>query len=273
MRKSFLLIVEGEKTEKDIFESVLTRYGFQVDRREKINIKLDSISDYAEKEVLEDSEYSKIEMSDKADRVVIVQGSKNRIYELLDDYNKNKDSFEQLFKSFGEIFVGIFFIYDIDHTSNEALKEMFDKYQDETSGLLLVSSPCIEVLADTDRVEELCVSHLDEYKKIMNSIITPKTHNSVKNYIINHFEELIIHFINKNYKESKSSNILDHPQFVIEQINKYNDRSALDGSVIFRYFTTVIYVCIAYMKGLHKEFDNVQTVIEYFEQMKNKQIK
>ena len=40
--------------------------------------------------------------------------------------------------------------------------------------------------------------------------------------------------------------------------------------VVYRYFTTVIYVCIAYIKGLTREIDNYNIVKDFFECEKKK---
>lgn len=59
---------------------------------------------------------------------------------------------------------------------------------------------------------------------------------------------------------------MEHPKLVISKINTLNKRTLLnDGSVEFyyRYFTTVIYVCFAYVLGLTKEVDNVSILKEF----------
>ena len=260
MSKSFLLIVEGAKTEKNILQSVFMKYGFNVVCKEQMHID-DDINEYAD--------FEKTRLSDDKDTVVIIQGIRTRISELMQQYQSQTSDFEKLFGEFREKFAGIFFIYDVDHTSNEDLKKMFDKFQDETSGMLLVSSPCIEIMHEPKRTKELYVQHLKKYKAASNVECHKIHQKSVAEYIIDNFETLALEFISKNYIESNLSNVMEHPQFVIEQINKTNDRSAEDGSVLYRYFTTVVYVCIAYINGLVKEFDNIETVKNFFKNHMN----
>lgn len=255
MSKSFLLIVEGEKTEKDIFQEILKKYDFNVLRKEKINIDISA---------LKNLEVEKTELSDNEDNVILIQGSRNRIKDLMIQYKENTDAFERLFKEFNTLFAGVFFIYDVDHNNNESLHEMYEKYHDETSGLLLVSSPCIEVICDPFRKKDLSVCHLSDYKKSLNKIYQKDYKKSAKQFIIDNFDDLIIHFIDKNYKESKLSNVLDHPKFVIDKVTAENLRGLTNDAVLYRYFTTVVYVSIAYMKGLVKEFDNIETVRNHF---------
>jgi len=60
---------------------------------------------------------------------------------------------------------------------------------------------------------------------------------------------------------------MEHPQFVLKKINELNEREDISSDchpVYYRYFTTVIYVCVAYIKGLTKEIDNVDLIKEFF---------
>ena len=50
----------------------------------------------------------------------------------------------------------------------------------------------------------------------------------------------------------------------MDQINRMNVRNE-DGSALYRYFTTVVYVAIAYMKGLTSRIDNYKDVRNFFE--------
>ena len=61
---------------------------------------------------------------------------------------------------------------------------------------------------------------------------------------------------------------MEHPDFVLEQINELNERKFESNDclpVVYRYFTTTLYVCLAYILGLTKEMENAQRVIEFFE--------
>lgn len=255
MSKAFLLIVEGEKTEKQIFEDVLCRYGFNVVRREKIKLSEDVGSNL---------QLDKVKLYDDKDTVIIVQGTHNRIRDIMKNYHSNTDDYERIFGEFQQLFAGIFFIYDVDHTSKDTLQDMFCKYGSETSGMLLVSSPCIEVIYEPNRTSELKVAHLTEYKHMLNKDSQSLHNKSALNYILENFDELMLKFIDKNYNESGLTNVIEHPQYVIDKINACNDRT--EEEVIYRYFTTVIYVCIAYMKGLVKQIDNIDIVKQFFQE-------
>lgn len=255
MNKKFLLIVEGEKAEIKIFSEVLNKYGFTVKDCKKI-----SLDDYLEIE----TEL----LATSSSEIIIAQGPKNRIRDWLLRYNKEQEDFERFFFSIVENgCAGIFIIYDVDHTLNNDLTNMFNLYKDETSGLLLVSSPCIEIMSDIDRTDPIKVKNLKSYKATRNVYCDATYHKNAIQYIIDNFEDLAIHYLEKNVRELASKNVMEHPSLVIDIINEKNERTFIDNKnipVIYRYFTTVVYVCIAYINGLTKEIENSEIVKEYF---------
>ena len=186
MAKNFLLITEGVSTEPTILEAILSKYGFNVIRKSPIRIS-------------EESQPFDLEITElfdnKRDNVYIAQGPKNRIRDFLNLINKQTEDVERYFSQLSDNFAGIFLVYDVDHTPKEDLSNMFFKFQDETSGLLLLSSPCIEILSEPDRVKELSVNHLKEYKKERKGWVQNITSDSIEHYIINNFEELILSFL------------------------------------------------------------------------------
>ena len=258
MTKNYLLIVEGKVTEKDILSSVFERYGFKTYDCGQIDFS----------EELKEFVLTKLNTPNE-DNIFIVQGPRNRIHDWLRLIDTKQDDFERYFRDLDGLFAGTFIIYDVDHTLKETLSNMFERYADETSsGLLLLSSPCIEVLSDEGRTEILEVDHLEEYKKELNKKFNQLYHCSAKQYIIDHFEESVLYYLEKNTLESNSKNVMDHPSFVLEKINELNDREfySLDNQPVrYRYFTTVLYVCIAYINGLTKQIENADEVKNFFE--------
>lgn len=258
MAKKFLIITEGISTEPTILEAILKKYGFNVVRKDPIKIN-------EETEPL-DLDVTSL-LDDKKDSVYIAQAPRNRIRDFLILVKKHEEDVERYFSKLSDNFAGIFLIYDVDHTLKDDLETMFVKYKDETSGLLILSSPCIEILSEPNRTEELRVNNLTEYKKERKAWVQNETSNSVENYIINNFEDLIINFLRKNREDFHSNDVMEHPEFVLKQINLLNDRTYITNDlqpVIYRYFTTTLYVCIAYILGLTKEFDNSKIVEDFF---------
>ena len=252
MKRNYLLIVEGKETEPRLFSQILRRYGFNPVRAKR------QTSDGG-------IEYSCEELSDSVSNVIIAQAEKNRLEEIYKKISDNPSyyDFDHIFKSDDQEikpYSGIFLIFDVDHTSKDALASLCAQFSDETNGMLLVSSPCIEVISEPARKEELRISeHIGEYKKQVNT-----KYNGAIQYVIDHFESLIIQFLDKNQAEFHEDNVIEHPHLVVDQINQMNVRND-DGSALYRYFTTVVYVAIAYMKGLTAKVDNCKVVRDFFE--------
>ena len=263
MAKQFLILTEGAKTEQNILKSVFEKYGFNVIRQEAVQIHKE----------LDNLEFDLTRLVDDKINILIAQGPKNRISEFINMFDNQSEDVERYFDFWSENFAGIFLIYDVDHTSKDALENMFVKFQNETeSGLLLLSSPCIEILSEPNRIKELSVEHLKEYKTERKAWVQEKTSNSVENYIINNFEDLVIQFLKQNCIESGNYNVMEHPQFVLQKINLLNERTYINDDlqpVLYRYFTTTIYVCVAYILGLTKEIDNGKIVEDFFLNHKN----
>lgn len=257
MAKNFLIITEGVSTEPTILEAILKKYGFNVIQKNPMKISEEQPFTLDVTELLDD----------KKDNIYIAQGPRNRIRDFLNLINKKTDDVERYFSQLSDNFAGIFLVYDVDHTPQEDLANMFFKFQDETTGLLILSSPCIEILSEPDRVEVLSVNRLTEYKKERKNWVQDKTSDSIEHYMINNFENLILSFLEKNCRESGSNNVMEHPEFVLQQINTFNERTYINENlqpVLYRYFTTTLYVCIAYILGLTKEIDNSKIVAEFF---------
>ena len=257
MTKNFLLIVEGEVTEKDIMTSVFERYGIEVYDKGKLDLN------NARAEELTIKQFSV-----PADRnIILLQGPKNRIHDWLKDINNKTEDFERFFNNLDGLFAGIFVIYDVDHTSKDDLLEMFNKFNDETSnGLLLLSSPCIEVMVDKERKSDLMVTHLKEYKIELNTKYNKEYKCSAKQFIVKNFESLALYYLEKNVEELHCKNVMEHPALILSKINELNERTFVSSDnqpVHYRYFTTVIYVCIAYIYGLTKEAENAGEVKKF----------
>lgn len=259
MAKNFLIITEGVRTEPTILEAVLKKYGFNIIRKSPIRINEDALPF--------DLEITEL-LDDKKDNVYIAQGPKNRIRDFLNLINQQTEDVERYFSQLSDNFAGIFLVYDVDHTPKEDLEVMSYKFCDETSsGLLILSSPCIEVLSEPGRVEELCVDHLKQYKRERKEWVQNATSDSIEHYMINNFETLILSFLYQNCNESGSTNVMEHPDYVLQQVNLLNERTFISDDVqpvLYRYFTTTLYVGIAYILGLTKEIDNSEIVANFF---------
>ena len=258
MAKYFLILTEGSKTEPTILEEILTKYGFQVQRKQQVQIDGEDLT----------WDFSATELTEGRGNVVIAQGPRNRIRDFLLLVERKQAEVERYFSGLCQRFAGIFLVYDVDHTLKEDLERMYKAYRDETTGLLILSSPCIEILSEPNRVEKIAVDHLETYKSERKEWANRTYGLSIEQYILAHFEELVLYYLKKNCAESGSNNVMEHPDFVLEQINELNERKFESNDclpVVYRSFTTTLYVCLAYILGLTKEMENAQRVIEFFE--------
>lgn len=260
MSKKYLIITEGNVTEPNFLVPLFQKYGFSVTKEEQINVRIDN----------ESSDFNKYEIElDDRNIIFIAQGPRNRIRDLMLLFENNQYDIEKFFVKSREVFSGIFLIYDVDQTLCEQLQSAFMKFNNEQSGLLLVSSPCIEVLAHKKElaIDEIKGTHLsDVYKNKINEYVNQNYHMSFKEYIINNFEKIALSYLEKNVCDFNSQNIMEHPQLVIKKINELNKRILLSNNIVefnYRYFTTVLYVCFAYVLGLTKEFDNASLLRDF----------
>lgn len=247
---NYLFVTEGEKTEPNILEPILKGFGFSVTIKEKQN-------NYS------DISFSETELSNGENNVVIAVAPRSRISHALLAYEREHIDFHKLFGN-GKLFSGIYIIYDIDHTSVDDLNTAYSIHNDESdTGLLLVSSPCIEVLTDLNRTEDLnIIESFKEYKKERNLALRELEGFNCEEYIVKNFNKIALFYLNLNTAEFKETNVMEHPRLVIEKINKENIRT--DKACKIRYFTTVLYVAIAHMTGLAKNTSNCEEVKRFF---------
>ncbi|MBE6130098.1 MAG: hypothetical protein E7183_00025 [Erysipelotrichaceae bacterium] len=253
--KNYLLIVEGEVTESTIFEYIFNKLGYSVNKIEGRLTLSNDFKDLTVKSLIEDK-----------DSVTIIQGPKNRINELIKLFENEQYDIKRIFTNLNINFAAVFWIYDVDHTSCENLSKMFNRYNNENDGLLLVSSPCIEILSRPEYNDVLEVEHLKQFKSATNVYIDNLYHTNAKDYIKENFFKLSIEYLDRNYLEFKELNIMEHPGLIINKINNLNERT--DTWVKYRYYTTVVYVVVAYILGLTKEIENYELVRKFFNEKK-----
>ena len=263
MNNNILLIVEGKKDEKTIFENVFKKYGFRIERVEtKFTIK--GIR----------GEFEKFDFSNEEGTIVVLEAPRNRLHGFLKYINDNCGDIERALNYSKSFFQGIFLIFDVDHNDEIDIITMFEKFNNENDGMLLLSSPCFEVLGDKNQIiKGKKLKHLSEYKKQLN-IFHEKNHKcNTLEYIIRKFDNLILEVVERNTQELDSKNVMEHPQLIIDLINKHNERYNSNNEelsyVVYRYFTTVIYVAIAYAHNLTIEIDNVDIVKSFFKKYLN----
>lgn len=255
--KKYLAIVEGSKTEYKILKSVLENQNFVVSNKSEINFKNTNRFNL------------NIFTQDNID-IFILSSAQSRIHDVLINIDKNSDDIEKFFGFTSNYFNGIFLIFDVEHNDCDDLEKMFKNFNDENSGLLLISSPCIEVLGDLKREEFECYDIKKEYTHKLNADYDSQYKCSIESFIIKYFENLVLFYLKDNRDRFEENNIMEHPRLVVDLVNKENIRDNSNGKNYchIRYFTTVIYVMIAYINGLTKEIDNFQLVYDFFSSKK-----
>ena len=204
--------------------------------------------------------------------VTIVQGPQTRIYNLISDYDKNCNVPLNLFPAKALIYLFlpgfISFMMSILMTM-PVFQNFYSIFNNPQDGLLLVSNPCIEVLADKVKTPN-AYTKITQYKEVVWKQLRKGRGNLVK-YISEHFNELIIETIKQNSLEFNENNVSEHPDLLLKkniETNKtiLNDEGQLQ--LLIRYFSTVIYVFIADIENITKDFDNTQKLIAFFEKHK-----
>lgn len=251
---NILLLTEGSVDEQDIFSEAFSRYGINSIPIKKRIIDLD-IGQFCESEI----------STDKLN-VFIIQGPRNRIHDFLKFLEDPNISIEKIFGYQYAFFQKIFLVYDVDHNDYKDVEQMHKLFSDESQGLLLLSSPCIEVLADFNKCRGTTKYHrLSEYKSEINNFY----HGRTKEFIINNFNEIMLYFLKKNYDDFKEPNIMEHPNLIVNKINNLNERVNFKNKelsyVNYRYFSTVVYVALASALSLTKEVNNYEIVKSFFE--------
>lgn len=258
--RKYLLLVEGEKAEVEIFSAVLGKYGYKVNRNlRKLDFK--GTGDPLGPDVFS---------SEESD-VYILSGKQTRLRDVVNCFDPKTDFFERAlgFRA-SDIFQGIFLIYDVDHNESEVLEKAFSRFDSEDKGLLLLECPCLEVLGD-DEVDPIPERKMErpskDYKPELNKYHERVHGCSTVEYIKENFERLALRFLVQNHEDFSSSDVMEHPGLVIKKINEMNERSNEKDSVycVYRYYTTVVYVFLAYIKGLTREIDNYEAVKRFFE--------
>lgn len=253
MANNILLIVEGCVDEKNIFGDIFEDYGFKTIISDEI-LNIDGCG-----------QFDKAQYGLLNNTITIIQGPRNRIHDFLKIYSDKNIDIEKVFSYEYAFFSAIFLIYDVDHNDCDDVETMFKHFNDETRGLLLLSSPCIEVIADyrKDRTEEK-YNHIREYKADINAHHCGAT----RDFVRKNFNSLMLYFLNENFKEFNEPNIMEHPALIVNKINKLNERinckNPEDSYVIYRYFSTVIYVAVAYANKLTIQQDNFSIVNKFF---------
>lgn len=254
-----LLIVEGAVAEPEILKTVFDKYGVSTYHAEK------------RLEIGDDGDIALPNLKDDTSDIVIVQGPRTRLYELLKIIKNHSYDVNKMMGRCSNYFSLIFWVFDVDQNTDDELSECFKLFMDESDdGLLLLSCPCVESLADDQLIEFEC-DEVKKYKAEINRRLSKNHEEEAYKFIKKNFDTLVIKVLDRNVRDFNSRNVMEHPSLILPLVkrnirNKTTDKNEL----IFRYFSTVIYVLVACSLGLTRNMDNYEEVRSFFEKNASK---
>ena len=258
--KKYLAIVEGKSMECEVLEYGLSTYGFQVNDNLIKDYKLDDYSNMFTVKCLEN----------KDKQFVILQSNQSRIKDFINTIDKESSDISRLLV--GKDFVSIFLIFDIDHNTKEEIDASFNKFNEPSTGLLILSSPCFEVIAPYSNDKQYEGISFKKFKTSKSTYYSDNFHISTKDYIKYSFNELLIHHL-KNNKDKydieelqETNDITYHPEYIIILSNKYNIREGSDElsyKVNYTYFSSILYVVLLYLFDFARYSDSYTKLLNF----------
>ncbi len=82
-------------------------------------------------------------------------------------------------------------------------------------------------------------------------------------FISSHFEDLSLAFLQQNCLDFHDNNVMNHPQSVVQMVNRRNQRSK--DEVVYICFTTVVYVLIACIFRLNVKIDDADILRKFLQ--------
>lgn len=243
---NYLIIVEGAVEEESILRPTLEKNNFTVIKHETLNFEFENIFE----------KYKKISLEKENNVIIVVQGFRNRLHDFLKMMSEY-DEISEYFNYSKNYFAGIFLVYDVDHTIREDLLDMYEKFNNPSTGLLLISNPCIQVLID-ESDGPLEYLHLIEYKEDLRK----KFCNCSNAELIEKISSNMIRSLKKYYLKNRmtfNKDTLDEEvEAVIRHVANSNEvKNDKINKEKYYYLTTVIYYIIAYInKYTYRENEN-----------------
>jgi len=238
-----LIIIEGESTELLIFKKVFKLLDFKI------------------VEETRGSNFEKYKLTKDKKVVYLIPGEKTELLAMLRVFDKNSMDLSLHYKIKEEVALN-FIVYDGDANVGEEFHNLLNKFNTPEDGMVLISNPCIEVLADNKFYEHIGAPRL--YKeKVRQQLIKDKLvrHGErLINYIIENIIKLFIKHIERNEIIFNSSDVMEH---VIESYKLLKDNTIdADQSIYeYKYLVTVVYVAVACVLSLTRYKDNTNLII------------
>lgn len=245
---SYLIIAEGQELELKLFESLFEKMlpGCRVEKFVNgVPAGYESISVEGERD-------------ERELRVVLVKPVHNTLSEIVKDIKAN-DGIDDVYKLFycnddDTEFRYFFYVFDVDYTSDVDLAFALEYFCDPTDhGLLLLSSPCSEAIADfhsTDFSLPLDGNSKvsNTYKPMVNMALQPhfsdaKKKNGTSLFIRNNIFALLRHSLARNRSIYGSDDFMES----WEQYGKKHLPQKLDSEIYYPVVTSFVYILV----GIH----------------------
>jgi len=238
-----LLVVEGEKTEVDVFKELFTILGFSVVQEPKRG------------------NFSRYTISTADKLVYLIPGPKQQVLEIMKEFDSASMDLS-LFFNIPEPIALNYIVYDADDTIFADFSSLIENFKSSQDGLILLSNPCFEVLADN--VYDTHHKAPKYYKKkvrqqlISTGSINPGT--TLLQYMVNNIIGLLIEQVRRNEVFFNSSDIYNHA------IDSYNliSSNVIDRTLnIYTYSNlfSVIFVILGDIFEVSKYENNTQKLI------------
>lgn len=235
---SILIVVEGERFEKKVITRLFSLIGYEVIAENRLG------------------NFDKYKLIKQNNVVYLIPGPKNDINSMMIEFDRTKDDLSKYFK-IDEVVAENYLIYDIDTANIDVFNSMISKFNNPQEGMVVLSNPCIEVLADHEK-KDYCSKPRD-YKKHITKRLLDLNHRdvneSLESYIINNIISLLKKELNDNELLFGSNDIYDHVELSYKIIGD-NSYQIEDEIYLYKNLFSVLYIVLSGVFKLYKYEDN-----------------
>jgi hypothetical protein len=238
---SALIITEGEKFEVSILLSLFNKLGFNTISEERFG----------------SFEYRVYSNNEK--NIYIIPGPKPQVLSVLNEFDKSTQDLQSYFGIKENISLN-YFVYDVDFASHHMLLDKYKKYNEPVEGLVILSNPCIEVVADSELKPYTGVPR--DYKQVVANQLHDLRKIEFANdkrlleYTSNNIVILLVEHIKKQIVILGSSDALEHIDNHISNISKNNLDMDDPSKNSYERIFTMLYIMLSDIFGFTYKYDD-----------------
>lgn len=256
----YLIIVEGEKTEFELIKSAL-KVALPTYNVETTKFKGDDTAKF-------------INTNKAEDIVFVIRPRLNRLSNIVNEIKRdNFDifAFQMYFEDDidPDYFEKIFFIYDVDYTTDVDLSFALDYFNDEYSnGLLIVSSPCIEAMSDFDN-STFFLPEGKRISKVYKPIVRPATISRYPCYLDKGYLCCLCDNAFAFFEACLNRNLLaysNHQRFMEHELlfKESHLPKRVKNGIHYPFITSFIYILIGSILKIDKLDNSSNELLNYF---------